>query len=341
MNRNISNVIKIRGMPEAVLLAKADVLEIKVIKQSREINSREIGIVLGKGGKTVNKIASQHSVVVEINESNKELTLLEIFGYMKNTESALAEIEDILYQNEEIVLSVQTSQLVRRSLLNNSAQILKKLQTKAQEDCTSSVFLIFDKVTERGEHETANINTHNLLVKAPRCCVTRAYEITKNEIDKFESSIKKISVPNKIIPFIIGKKGNTVNEMRKSCPSANVDIEIERGSGEIQILADDEEAQNFIIAEINNIVSQNQTSIIEVEKYMLIIFFGPLGKEVRDRVSNSIGVYLEKDKSNSNIVLRGSVEKVCHIVSHKFSFKNHSKSTAFKIIFCLRLFLLD
>ncbi len=304
-----SMVMKLRGKPDVVTSAKEAVAGFDIIKETIELVGRETGTVVGKGGVTINALAEKFNVGLNVEgnsgkNSDNDKSVVEITGMPKDVQAAAKEINFILFNNEDIETSIVVSALAKNGFLEDSGKLIKELQKDVNDrlEC-KGVRLNFENEKEEGEESSSKTL---LVVRAPRVQHFAAVDYVKKHINDVESKIFVVKIDQHMIPKIIGKKGETINAMRKMGKGASIDID--RISGGVSVLANDEESKKLIKAQIEEIIAQNQILQIPVDSQMMGLVFGTPGKGMKSSISSK-GVQMTQDGADS-VKFIGTIESV-------------------------------
>lgn len=315
-----SKVMKLRGKPHFVSSAKEAVASFDIIKQTIDVAGRETAIVVGKGGVTINAFVEKFNVGMNVERINDEKAVVEITGVPANVNAAVKEINFMLFKNEDIETSIVVSTIAKNSFLEDSGALIKKLQKDVNEmlDC-KGVRLNFENEKEEGVESSSKTL---LVIRAPRAQHLAAVEYVKKHIAVYESKIFVVKIDQHMIPKIIGKKGETINAMRKMGKGGS--IEIDRISGGVSVLANDEESKKLIKAHIEEIIAQNQLLQIPVDSQMMGLVFGAAGKGLKSSI-NSKGVQMTQDGSDT-VMFRGTIESITEaaVILREFVASNYT-----------------
>lgn len=301
-----SLTITLRGKPEIVALVKDNILGINVEMETMKLEGRETALVLGKHGVTVKQLVEEHNVAIDVakESGDKGSSVVKIVGTLMNVASAKAAIQDILFNNEEVEVSIIVDALTRNKLLSDSGLLIKKLQEEVKGKCDhNNTMMNFEKLSKE---EVKSSSTSTLFIKAPRIGIDSAMEVIKARIESYEANIFTMEVVGALIPLIIGKKGETINKLRSLGPGA--EIHVEKTTGQIKILGSDE-ATMAIKNAIDDIVANNQIINVAVDESMLGLVFGHQGKELKEEIQ-ALDVSMANGSSRKYIKLRGQIEKV-------------------------------
>lgn len=302
-----STKVNLRGLPDNVELAKIDIHTLDVKTTTRDLMSKETGLVVGKGGVTITKLSETHDVSLNVSDvGTTDGSMLEVTGPRDNVDNAIDEIEEILYVNAEIEEFVYVEPMQRNMFLANAAAVLKKTQKEIAAELGKTgggVLLIFERNNNEDERQS-KADPSKLIIRASRSIMVRAQEIVSHKITAFEATVSSITVDPAMIPAIIGKGGSTIKELRKD----GVEIEVYKDSGLIKIQSTDDEAKTVVAEAIEQIVAENQSMTVAVNKPLIGLMFGDIGKEMRSKVMDDLGVKIIIDSSDEFVTLRGTVE---------------------------------
>jgi len=306
-----SFTITLRGKPEIVALVKDSILGINVEMETMKLEGRETALVLGKQGVTVKQLVEEHNVAIDVTKESgdKDSSVVKIVGTSMNVASAKAAIQDILFNNEEVEVSIIVDALTRNKLLSDSGLLIKQLQEEVKGKCNhNNTMMNFEKLSKE---EVKSSSTSTLFIKAPRMGIDSAMLVVKARVESYEANIFTMEVDGALIPLIIGKKGETINKLRSLGPGA--EIHVEKTTGEIKILGS-EEATMAIKNAIDDIVANNQIVNVAVDESMLGLIFGHQGKELKEEIQ-ALDVSMANGSSRKYIKLRGQIEKITEAAS--------------------------
>jgi len=298
-----SRIMKIRGRSEPVEAAKKAIAEFDIAMDSIKLAGRETAIVVGKGGVMIKALIEKFSVGIQVDRINDDSSVAKIVGLPSDVEEAVKEINFMLFKCEDIETSIVVSALAKNGYLENSGALIKQLQKDVNQALDSAgIRLNFEKKEVGAESSSIAL----LRIKAPRSHHLAAVDFVKPRIEQFESKVFVIKVEDRLIPKIIGKKGENINAMRKIGKGAT--IEVGRLDSEVSVLAADEATKELIKAEIEKIVAKNQILQIPVESKMMGLVFGSLGKDMRSKIAK-IDVNISQD-GNDTVMFKGYVESI-------------------------------
>lgn len=313
-------ILTIRGRPEYITSTRKDIDALNIQTINRPVAAKEIGLVVGKGGVTVNKLVATHSVFINvINEKKNDVdALVEITGAVPNIEAARAEVEKILYENEEIENFVMVNPMQRNMFLANAGAALKEMQAEISGGGVSkggtSALLLFEK-RDKDSSKSMSITKEpsKLCVRTSRFNIDNALEIVQRRIAEHEATVISIEVDPDMVPAIIGKGGATINSLRKEGTGAEIEIDKNINHNNkctIRIQANNETNRDNIKEAISKIVAENQVLNVPVERPMIGLIFGESGKETKEKITEEMSVWMGIDTSDEHIILRGTVNKI-------------------------------
>lgn len=222
------------------------------------------------------------------NESAND-AVVEITGPVPNIEAARAEVETILYENEEIEDFLMVNPMQRNMFLANSGALLKQMQAQISGGGVTkggtSALLLFEK-RDKGTDKPMSIakEPSKLCVRTSHFNMDNALQIVKRRIAEHEATIITIEVHPDMVPAIIGKGGATINALRQE--GSGAEIEIDKNTGTIRIQANDQSVREYVKESINQIVAENQVLNVAVERPMIGLIFGDSGKEIKTCIYN-------------------------------------------------------
>lgn len=316
-----STTITLRGRPEFVALAKEDILAIDVQKETRKLTGRNTGLVVGKGGVTVNKLVEVFDVIIDVKKESDEVSQMEIVGTANNIERAMKKIDEILFSNEEQEESILVASMTRNKLLSNNGALIKEMRNDMMKQFPGrNVFVSFEKLSK---DEMKSASTSLLAVKAPRICILECLEMLKKRVAEYEACVLTMYVDGYLIPKIIGTKGAKIAELRKIGDEVS-EIDVQ-ATGEIKIMADKEATRLAIKAAIDEIVAQNQLLKVPTDPSLFGLVFGGPGKELRAELQKN-QVSISNDNNDNSITLRGSLEKITEgaVILREYIANNYS-----------------
>ncbi len=303
-----TSIIKLRGREEFVNPAKEEILNNEVTMESIETSGRDAALVVGKSGKTINRLIETHGVAIQVENKKNDMSEIAVSGLQNKVNSAIKEIKDLLFNNEDMEVSILVNPMTRNKLLSDSGALVKKLQKDVNAACQpGNSFVRFEDISKE-ERESASI----LLVKSPRMHIKEAEKIVRERIEEYDSAVLTMQVDLDLIPVIIGSKGATIKNIRKQ-GGDGADVEIDKYSGEVKLMAEKESNREKMKGAIDVIISENQILRLPMEKSMFPDLFGQTGKAVKAKIQNN-GVFMKIDDSDTSIILRGSIEKVRNTV---------------------------
>lgn len=261
-----SKKLKVRGKEGAISSLKDAIAQLDVAMETIKISNKEAGLVIGKGGSMIKSLTEKYSIGVEINKDATESAFVEVVGTTSNVADAVKEINQLLYQNQDVKSVVVVNKLIKNRLLENSGASLKSIQKELNKTFdTNSIRLGFESSKDQ---DTDNAASSALFeIASIQAVHMAAIEVLKQKIAECESNILTVHVDPTIVPKIIGKGGEKIKELKKLGKGST--IEIDKVTGEVSIFSSDENTKNLVKADIDTIVAQNQSLKIPVEEPMV------------------------------------------------------------------------
>lgn len=260
-----TKVIKLRGKMETITAVKDDIAKINVTMETIDVSGKEAGLIIGKGGATIKALAVKHDVGLDVKDGNGDTAAIEIVGISINVAAAVKEINDMIFQNQDVETVVVCSKLFKFKSLGKAGAGIKEMQKEVNAALNSNAVRIqFEGRDKEGEIESS---CTLLEIRTPRMVHARAVELVKKRVAEDEAKTIVIKFEAHMIPMIIGKGGEKINELKKLGKGAT--IELDRVVGEVSVLASDEATKMLVKDAIEEIIAQNQILKIPVENSMM------------------------------------------------------------------------
>ena len=260
-------MMKLRGKMEAITAVKDDIAKkINVTMETVAVTGREAGLVIGKGGATIKALTEKFDVGLDVKDSKDDTAIIDIVGISINVAAAVKEINDMIFQNQDVDTNIFCSKLFKNKCLEKAGAMIKELQKEinAALDC-NGVRIQFEG-RDRGEGEMESSGAL-LEIRSSRTHHASAVELVKKRVAEYEAKTLVIKFESHVIPAIIGKGGEKINELKKLGKGAT--IELDRVIGEVSVLATDETTKNLVKDAIEEIIAQNQVLKVPVEDSMM------------------------------------------------------------------------
>jgi len=306
-----TNTIRLRGLAENVAEAKMKILAHNCKKEKIVISKKDIGLVVGKGGSTLNKLEAEHNVSIQVDSSDsvKDVGSVEVVGLAADVEATCDYLNRLLYENEDIEDSIMCTPGQKNMFIDNSGAIIKEIQSVVN-GLGGHSLIVFEKRDEESINTKAMVK---LTIKSTRSMLPTVKRLVQERIDAYESTVVTIDVDPSIVPAIIGKGGETIKALEKIGVGAT--LEVEKGSSKVSVQSTDTATRIAILEKIKEIVKNNQTERLPINKNIIGQLLGEPGKDIRKAITDEIGAWMSLDDDESCIVIRGSKEKVCYSTS--------------------------
>jgi len=298
---------KMRGHPDKIQKVKDDIGGVQVFSKTRLLVGRETSHVVGKTGGTLHAFSEKYGVVMDVSKKDGDKTTLRVIGPSENVDAALAEVDKLLVENEEIEESIVVDPLLKSELLNNSGANIKEFQrsvssaVEAGHPEAGGVLLSFGRNGSKEENPT-------LILKCSRCAMDRAKSLVTKKVEQFESNVISIDVPEEMISAIIGKGGAVIGDLRHEGKGAVVETDA-NNKGAIKVYSSDSTTRDAIRQKIDQIIAENQTGSIPIEKGIIGFLLGDPGKDMRNACSE-LGCTLNMSTDDTELVIKGTNEKI-------------------------------
>mmetsp|Transcript_16817 Transcript_16817/g.48312 ORF Transcript_16817/g.48312 Transcript_16817/m.48312 type:complete len:1261 (+) Transcript_16817:43-3825(+) len=312
------SAVTLSGIPERIATAEEDLDTMQVQSLSMILTSREASMIVGKGGSTVNALTDKHGVAIVINKDKiGDSATVIVDGLSLAAEAALAEIETMVAANKDVEEFVDIHPMHRQMLLSGSAEGIATLQAAINKDMTLHKDAV--RLTFRKDYEGKG---SKLLIRTKQIHAARAKELAEQLIDELNSDCITLHAPLAALPQIVGRGGQMVKKLRSL--GAGGEIEIEKETGCIHILANNAEEREKIKVGVEAIIDKNHVREIPIEKFLIGRVLGGPGKDLRAEMTR-IGVSYRMNPADTHIVLRGAKDQVdqCAVLILDFLGSNH------------------
>ncbi len=147
VNRNDTK-LTLSGMPHDVAVARSELDGIYVIVETIALTNKEVPLVLGKQGSTVEKFVVQHGSAIVVKGDDAKGWTATVIGEPAKVDAAVADINALLEEFRDVTEAVSVDLITRRTLLANGGAPIKELQKKVNQEVNNGVggiLLSFDK----------------------------------------------------------------------------------------------------------------------------------------------------------------------------------------------------
>jgi polyribonucleotide nucleotidyltransferase len=301
-----TNTIRLRGRAENIAEVKTKILEHNCKKEKIVISKRDIGLVVGKGGSTLNKLETEHNVSIHVDSSDnaKDVGSVEVVGLAADVEATCDYLNRLLYENEDIEEFILCTPGQKNMFIDNSGAILKEIQSVVN-GLGGHSLIVFEKRDEESINTKAMVK---LTIKSTRSMLPTVKRLVQERIDTYESTVVTIDVDPSIVPAIIGKGGETIKALEKTGVGAT--LEVEKGSSKVSVQSIDSATRLAVLEKIKEIVENNQTERLPINKNIIGQLLGEPGKDIRKAITDEIGAWMSLDDDESCIIIRGNKDKV-------------------------------
>ncbi len=293
----------LRGAPERVAEAEKELLTMDLMSQERILVGREFIYLLGTKGSRIDKLVQTHKVVIDVTKSKIDDTATAVVtGPPSRVADTMEEIQELMDSNREVVETIPVEMVVKQILLAEAGQEIKALQTKVndqlkQEDDTANCYLSFPKERQ---------DLPELLVKAKQAAIDNAVALTEALLKELEPLVVTMTVDTYIVPRIIGKGGETIKKLTHGKP---LFLEVDRSSGKVVLGATTAEGRDSLLAEVQEIISDNSILRIPGDPALMKAQYRELGRSKSKAVLQELA-WLDIDEQNNVFILRGKQENL-------------------------------
>jgi hypothetical protein len=310
------------GGPSQVEEAKALLMEIvNVVSliRSEGLDSKQAGIVVGKSGGTIHDLSCRYGVVMNIfkeNQGGGEMSRLKVIGPSDKVDEALAEVNTLLFDNEQLKESFEVDKIMKGELIQNSGASIKEFEQAVSNAVNATLFLTIDRNNA--------LSKPTLVLKCPRFAMEKAKNLISKKIIEFESNIVCVKVSPDIIGAVIGRGGSKIESLQQLGGGAVV--EADKSEGAVKIYSRDASSREAVRTAVQQIIDENQIGFVDnVEKKSLGFLFGDAGKETMAVVAELKCTIQTSGEEESKLTVKGTKEnitKACEVL-REFLDKNY------------------
>jgi len=287
--------LSVQGSPEEVAEIKAKIFDIRIVSKKRLLAGRQVNIIVGKKGTTIERLCTEHMIPIEFSKDNDIETHAVFTGPPALVEAAMSEVEKLINDNREVEAIVNISPIKKDIILAEGGRHIKAIQAKLVESIPDgSCYLSMKNLKARPE----------VVVKAKQLLVSEALQFVIDALDEFDELIFKCMVDPYVIPRIIGKGGENIKKITGGKP---LFLELDGSSGEFSCGATSAEGLLDLRKQIDEIVENNSIIRIKADSAVLKRQHREL---YRSKAKNDmIGICrFDIDEDNSCYIIRGKKE---------------------------------
>lgn len=294
-------IVALRGLPDSVGAAKADLLALMVTKACKELHGKESALVIGKRGVAINSLVTKHQVAVDVSQTGEhdEFTAI-VTGPSANVEGALQEMTELLTENQDVIEELVVRGMYRNMLLVDGGGPIRKLQKEVNQKVGGNVQLTFNR--EKASDEAV------LQIKGRRASVVAAKQLVEETLDELKASLITVKADPSIVPIIIGRGGKNIDKIKDGKKS--VTIEVDKVAGVITIHSADPDDAKHVEEAVKTIMAENQVKRIDFDPASIKTMFREITRSTETIKSINSLVWFTIDEGASQFILRGSQEKV-------------------------------
>eukprot|EP00742_Colponemidia_sp_Colp-10_P012196 GILJ01013653.1.p1 GENE.GILJ01013653.1~~GILJ01013653.1.p1 ORF type:complete len:990 (-),score=175.13 GILJ01013653.1:234-2921(-) len=278
------NLARIYGVETDAKTAKQQLSAIDFSTTDRfSVDSKDIPIVLGKNGSTVQSMESAYNVLVDIDKKNN---MVVITGAASAVSKAKEALQRAIEEGQVVSVSVDGISSEAVSLLrNNAGERISKMMT----DSGANISII-----------SAN---NSIKIRGSQAAVNAAQETLSRFID--DTVVEVLPAPADKLGLIMGKGGSNLNQIRDAHRAMIV-----RLSDGFQIIGtrrDVDSARRPLKALIDHTLAG--PTVIKAEEYQMGAVIGKGGSTIQ-RIESESGATLDVDKETCSVKIRGTIEAV-------------------------------
>jgi len=313
VHRNGGKLI-IRANPEDIAEIKGKIFGLDIVSKEHQFVGKEISILLGKKGATIDELCSEHLISIEVGEANVNNTAAVFTGNLDMVEAAWIKVQELINDSREVIEVVSITPIIKNLLLAQGGHHIKTFQTKVVESIPDgNCFLSINK-------DRIAKDNPELLIKVKQSLVSEARKFICDALKDLDKLVVKCSVDPYAIPRIIGKGGERIRRLTRG---KAVFVEVDNFSNEVCYGATSVEALNDLRKEMDEVIDSNSIIRIKSDPVVLKRQYELIRSEIKN---NMDGCWLDIDNDDSCYIVRGKkqdIEKVralieeC-ILSNKF-----------------------
>jgi len=285
----------IRGSPEEIADIKAMVFGLRIVSRKRLLAGREVNIIVGKKGTTIDRLCTEHMISIEISKDDDTQTNAMFTGPSDMVEAAFSDVEKLLNENREVDAIVNVSPLMKNILLAEGGRHIKAIQAKVIESLPNGkCYISINK-------DSIAKDRPELVVKAKQLMVSEALQLVLDILKEFDEFMYKCTVDPYVVPRIIGKGGETIKKITGGKP---LFLEVVKSSGELSYGATSVEGLDDLRKQIDEIIEDNSVLRIKADPAILKRQYREFN---RSRVKNDMNemFWVDMDYDDSCYIIRG------------------------------------
>ena len=285
----------IQGSPEAITKIKSKVMGMKVVSRKRLLVGREVNIIVGKKGSTIDKLCTDHQIPIEVSKNNDVGSDATLIGPSDSIEAALRDIEKLLNENKEVETIINISTLKKQILLAENGRHIKAIQSRLVESIPDGNCYIHIKNSfETKDHP-------ELVVKAKQLAVHDVLPFLHVALKELDELIVSCTVDPYIVPRIIGKGGETI---KKITGGKSAFLDVDKSSGEISYGATSVEGVEDLKKQIDEVIDNNSILRMKANPITLKQQFREFNRSKLKNDMNEI-LWFDIDEKDSCYIMRG------------------------------------
>ena len=302
----------IRANPEDMTEIKGKIFGLDIVSKEYRFAGKEIYILVGKKGATIDGLCSEYLISIEVGETNINNTAAVFTGHLDKVEAAWVKVQELINDSKEVIEVVSITPILKNLLLAQGGHHIKAIQTKLIESVPDgNCFLSINK-------DRIVKDNPELLIKVKQSLVSEARKFACDSLKDLDKLVVKCSVDPYAIPRIIGKGGETI---RKLTQGKTVFVEVDNFSNEVCYGATSVEALNDFRKEISEVIDSNSIVRIKCDPVVLKLQYEFIRSEIKN---NMDGCWLDTDHDDSCYIVRGKkqdIEKVRALIE-EFTLRN-------------------
>jgi rRNA processing protein Krr1/Pno1 len=283
--------LSIQGSPEEVADIKAKIFDIQIVSKKRLLAGREANVIVGKKGTTIERLCTEHMILIELSKDNGNETNAIFTGPPDMVEAALSEVEKLINDNREVEEIVNISPVKKNIILAEGGRNIKEIQAKLVESIPDGNCYL-------------SIKNSEVVIKAKQLMVSEALQFVIDALKEFDELIFMCTVDPYVVPRIIGKGGENIKKITGGKP---LFLEVDKSSGDLSGGATSAEGLVYLRKQIDEVVENNSIIRIKADSAILKRQYRELN---RSRTKNEMkGIcWFDMDEDDSCYIIRGRKE---------------------------------
>jgi len=274
-----AGLCRITGLREAIDTTKEEMRKVPVMKFEMSVDKSAMPFVIGKGGASIKSLRETYDV--EADAPKEGPPSIKIVGLRDNVVRASEFLNTLVDDNTEIEDVVVSEKHVLMGALLSGGNALPGLQRELNV-----------KLTLQGN----NKNEIAIVGNRMRCNAAKLHIL--QILDRHVADTLVVSVPDHVVPAVLGKKGAKIKVLREEHPEVAIDL-VGDSSTSLHIARGSEDARKAAKKAVLSIIDANHQETVEIVENTLIQLKSARGVALRTELSE-LKIYMDIVDSNSS-----------------------------------------